>query len=466
MLFQDSSDDLTSNEEYVLQEVIHGMEKVELNVFIYNESSYFEKKCSDVIDILSVIQNDSSTKCIWIEVTGPIEQRNDIVQQLGIYFNLHMLTVEDIQTVKERMKVDIFDDGIYLLMKMLYIYEHNHMKIQQQQVNFYLKDNILITFQEKHTPLFLPIKQRLANSRGRLTKLKSDYLFYCLVDIIVENYMIVLDWIGLKIENIEAKLMQMQVKSLKLDTLKLIYNIKHEMLHFRIMCSPLKDIIIKLQKAYDRLPRRDPFAVKRQGLRPLTKKRGLRTNRHMSVCISQPITSRKRSISPKQANILQTIKSRARSVSPIRTSILQPIKARARSASPTPTYVAPRRKSRQSLSSNDVTILHEYTFMYLKNLHVHILQMNSTIETYSEMISWLTKFYMALNEATVRQIARLLAMLQAMHYPIMTVHGLNSMNFDWVPQRDDYYNSYFIFLGIMALIVLIGVTTLKVKKWI
>jgi Mg2+ and Co2+ transporter CorA len=82
------------------------------------------------------------------------------------------------------------------------------------------------------------------------------------------------------------------------------------------------------------------------------------------------------------------------------------------------------------------------------------------------MISWLTKFYMALNEATVRQIARLLAMLQAMHYPIMTVHGLNSMNFDWVPQRDDYYNSYFIFLGIMALIVLIGVTTLKVKKWI
>jgi Mg2+ and Co2+ transporter CorA len=128
--------------------------------------------------------------------------------------------------------------------------------------------------------------------------------------------------------------------------------------------------------------------------------------------------------------------------------------------------IVPSRKSRQSLSSNNVTILHEYMFMSLKNLHVHILQMNSTIQTYSEMVSWLVNFYMALNAITVQKAVKLWAMMQAVHYPLLFIHGLNSMNFVWVPQRDGYYNSYFIFLAVMVLIVLTGLTCFKIKKWI
>ncbi|CAF2154225.1 unnamed protein product [Rotaria magnacalcarata] len=464
MPFKDLSYDQTSNEGHSLQEVIHGVAEVELNVFIYNENSYFEKKCCNVTDILSAIETSDNTKCAWIEVIGATEQLNDIVKILGIHFNLHLLTLEDIQTIEERMKIEIFDDGIYLLMKMIYIYEHNQTNIQEQQISFYLKDNILITFQQKYTPFFLPIKQRLANSRWKLSKLKSDYLFYCLVDIIVENYMIVLDRIGLKIEHIEAELMQM--KSLKLDTLKLIYNIKHNMLHFRIMCSPLKDIIIKLQKAHDRLPRRDLFAAQRRGPKPMKRKRRRRVTRCASVSILQPIRSGLRSVSPIRANILQPIKSRGRSVSLTRDYSLQPIKQRGRSVSPTRTNIVFSRKLRQSFSSNNVSILHENIFMHLKILHVHILQMNSTIETYSEMISWLVNFYVALNENTVNKAVRLLAMMQAVHYPLLFIHGLNSMSFDWVPQRDEYKNSYFIFLALMILIVLIALTCYKIKKWI
>jgi len=242
MPFKSLSHEQSSYEDGVLEEVIHKLEKVELNIFIYNENSYFEKKSSNVADILSFMENNGSPKCVWIEVIGSIEQSYDVVQQLGIHFNLHLLTLEDIQTIDERMKLDILDDGIHLLMKMIYVNEHNHTNIHHQQISFYLKDNVLITFQEKHTPFFLPIKQRLENSRGRLTKLKSDYLFCCLVDIIIENYMVVLRLIGLKIEHIETELMQM--KSLKLDTLQLIYKIRHDMLHFRIICSPLKDRLL------------------------------------------------------------------------------------------------------------------------------------------------------------------------------------------------------------------------------
>ena len=445
MPFKDLSHDLSSCDVHFLQEIIHKAEKVELNVFIYNDDRYFEKKCSNVTDILSALENTDHTDSIWIEVIGPIEERNEFVQQLGIHFSLHQLTLEDIQTIEERMKIEIFDDGIFLLMKMIYIYESNQTNIQEQQISFYLKNNILITFQQKHIPFFLPIKQRLANSRGRLTKLKPDYLFYCLVDIIVENYMIVLDMIGLNIERVESELIRM--KSVKLDTLKLIHNIKHNMFHFRITCSPLKDITIKLQKAHDRLPRRDPFAAHTRGIKPL-RRRGRRATRRSSIYIPQSIRPRGRSLSPIQSNTLQPAKRRRSSVSPVRTNI------------------GPGRKSRKSLSSNNVTILHEYMFMYLRNFHIHILQMNSTIHKYSETISWLVNFYTALNVNNVNKAMRLLAMMQAVHYPLLFIHGLNSMNFVWVPQRQGYYNSYFIFLGIMVFFLLTALSCFKMKKWL
>jgi Mg2+ and Co2+ transporter CorA len=103
--------------------------------------------------------------------------------------------------------------------------------------------------------------------------------------------MIVLDLIGMKITNVDGELMQMT--SIKSDTLNLIYKLKNAMLHFRIMCAPLKHIIIKLQKSHDRLPRRDPFAVRTAGPKPLKRKRGRRQprrgSRSTSISTLQPI---------------------------------------------------------------------------------------------------------------------------------------------------------------------------------
>ena len=91
MPFKDLAHDLNSSEDCLLQEVIHRVDDVELNVYIYNESSYFEKKCSNVSDILSTLENIDNTKCAWIEVIGSIDELNDVVRQLGIHFNLHLL---------------------------------------------------------------------------------------------------------------------------------------------------------------------------------------------------------------------------------------------------------------------------------------------------------------------------------------------------------------------------------------
>ena len=85
---------------------------------------------------------------------------------------------------------------------------------------------------------------RLRQNKGRLRRSKIDYLFYSLLDAMVDQYMDVLDVIGTKVESIDHQLM----RRLSRDTLEKIYDLKREMLYFRRSISPLKEIINKLQK--------------------------------------------------------------------------------------------------------------------------------------------------------------------------------------------------------------------------
>lgn len=85
---------------------------------------------------------------------------------------------------------------------------------------------------------------RLRQNKGRLRRSKIDYLFYSLLDGMVDQYMDVLDVIGTKVESIDHQLM----RRLSRDTLEKIYDLKREMLYFRRSISPLKEIINKLQK--------------------------------------------------------------------------------------------------------------------------------------------------------------------------------------------------------------------------
>ncbi len=88
------------------------------------------------------------------------------------------------------------------------------------------------------------ILDRIRQNKGRIRRSKIDYLFYSLVDRIVDRYMDVLDIIGTKVEAVDHQLM----RTLSRDTLEKIYDLKREMLYFRRSISPLKEIINKLQK--------------------------------------------------------------------------------------------------------------------------------------------------------------------------------------------------------------------------
>ncbi|CAF4425826.1 unnamed protein product [Rotaria socialis] len=211
---------------------------ISLNVFTYDEDSYTEKNYTNVEHIPIV----ASPTMTWIDVDGIHDQ--EIISQIGQRYDIHSLVQSDITTADQRTKLDVCDDALFLVCRLIYHDLYCTGKTIVQQISFYLKDDVLITFQESSKDLFDQIKNRIRQGKGRTRKCKVDYLFYSLIDVIVDHYMDVLDVLGVKVENIDDELM----KNLRRDTLETIYDMKRDMLSLRSVIYPLKEIIIKLQK--------------------------------------------------------------------------------------------------------------------------------------------------------------------------------------------------------------------------
>lgn len=107
-----------------------------------------------------------------------------------------------------------------------------------------LGSDFVISFQEREGDVFNPIRERIRSGKGRIRKMGADYLAYALVDAIVDNYFIILEKLGEKIEDIEEEL----VTDPSPETLQAIHNLKREMIFLRKSVWPLREVVSGMER--------------------------------------------------------------------------------------------------------------------------------------------------------------------------------------------------------------------------
>ena len=144
-----------------------------MNVFTYDENSFTEGKYKKVDDIPSVpLPPITPMLCMYLKFFSRAYEKifsvpgidvdgvhqHDIIAQIGARYEIHALVQTDITTTEQRTKLDVFDDALFLVCKLIFrdIGRTGHTVIEQ--ISFYIKDNILITFQETPKDLFDSIK--------------------------------------------------------------------------------------------------------------------------------------------------------------------------------------------------------------------------------------------------------------------------------------------------------------------
>jgi magnesium transporter len=178
---------------------------------------------------------------LWLNVHGLHEP--EVMAEIGRRFKLHPLVLEDILNTNQRPKIDDYGDYLFMVARFFEIDGDNN-QIGSDQVSLILGPNFVLTFQERPSGRFDPIRERLRQNRGQIRKLGADYLAYSLLDAIVDRYFTILESIGERTEELEDAMLVRP----KPGSLQAVHQLKRETLDLRRSIWPLREVINNLTR--------------------------------------------------------------------------------------------------------------------------------------------------------------------------------------------------------------------------
>lgn len=208
----------------------------------YNGEDFSERTLTN--ENLALFKPDdafNAGKKIWLNIHGVHDVT--LIKKIGDLFHLHPLVQEDILNTEQRPKIDEFDDYLFLETRSFY-YQKNSMSVISEQVSIVLGRNFLLTFQERSTGIFEPVRERLRVSGAHIRNLGVDYLAYSLLDSIVDQYFKVLDDVSDDSESLEELLLRKPTNT----DLHSIHQLKHVSIELRRAVWPLREVINSLTR--------------------------------------------------------------------------------------------------------------------------------------------------------------------------------------------------------------------------
>lgn len=214
-------------------------EKVRINILDYDEYQFEEKEAKNIEECFPFKDKPTIT---WINIDGL--HQVDIIEKIGKNFDLHPLLLEDILNTEQRPKIEDFETYIYIVLKML-LYDEKTNEINSEQVSIIFGENFVISFQEKEVDVFNPLREIIRTGKGRIRKMKADYLAYSLIDAIVDGYFLILEKLGENIEDVE----EIMMANPSPETLKAIHKLKRRMISLRKSVWPLREVVSALERS-------------------------------------------------------------------------------------------------------------------------------------------------------------------------------------------------------------------------
>jgi len=223
-----------------------GEQKVEKIKIILTEYDAEEVESCEINSVEEVEPYTDTLKVTWVNVCGLHE--TDFLKQIGEKFSIHPLVLEDILNTETRPKIEITDEYIFIVIKLLN-YNSDEKEINSEQVSFILGKNFVFSFLEKNDTIFNPIKDRISNQSGKVRKSGCDFLFYALIDIVVDNYFLVLEKIDDEVDFLDDLL----VHNPEQDLINEIHGLKRQLIALRKNTWPLREIFSGLMREESKL---------------------------------------------------------------------------------------------------------------------------------------------------------------------------------------------------------------------
>ncbi len=174
----------------------------------------------------------------WINING---LRPSTVNTVCKQFGFHTLSAEDVINTHQRPKLEVFDDHYFVVARQIQLIGE---RLKNEQVSFFLTDNTLVSFQEVEGDVFAPVRRRLENKTGRFRLYRTDYLFYALLDSIVDHLFPLLEGYGLALEDLEIEIMRDPSPA----TQQRLFALKRDLSLLRRALWPIREVVDQLYR--------------------------------------------------------------------------------------------------------------------------------------------------------------------------------------------------------------------------
>jgi len=209
------------------------------DILEYNSAGF--KETTDVPARL-IKDEESPDHVRWINVVGIHDTA--ALEHLGREFCLHGLVLEDIAHAEQRAKLDDYGNYVYLVVKMI-DYSAEKQEVITEQLSVILRGNTILSFIEDDGDLFDNLRERLRKGNQKLMKSGADYLLYSLLDVMVDNYFLVLEKIGDQLEALETSLLA----NARPADVQELHRLKRELIYLRKFIWPMREVVGLLSKS-------------------------------------------------------------------------------------------------------------------------------------------------------------------------------------------------------------------------
>ena len=137
----------------------------------------------------------------WLHVQGLPGKA--FLEEMGARFDLHALLLEDVQSRDQRPKLDDYADHLFAVFS---VPRWQDGEVVLAQFSLLLGDGYVISIHDAPNDITDVLRQRLAESSARLRQHGADYLFYALIDLIIDQIYPLLETFGETIDELEERL--------------------------------------------------------------------------------------------------------------------------------------------------------------------------------------------------------------------------------------------------------------------
>lgn len=254
-------------------------EKIDSLVYVteYNTDNF---KSTELTDIQAILKLKQSKMTSWINVVGINDAH--FIEELGKAFELNPLLLEDAINTEQRPKIDEYEDYIFGVFRMLYLNKED--EIVGEHMAMVLMENSVLVFQEVEDDVFDGVRNRIQSKLGRIRTRGADYLFFAMLDAIIDNYFLVLEQINHRIEVLEDEV----YANPKPIVAQNIQQLKKEVLKVRRWIFPVKELVSRLIDSEHPLIKQDTKLFLRDALdHSLEINESLQIYREMSMSLME-----------------------------------------------------------------------------------------------------------------------------------------------------------------------------------